>query len=280
MSVLEQILLDVRREIEEAKQKIPPVELHARLVDAPPVRPFAEALASEFGLIAEVKACSPSMGPMRAANVREAATVYRNHPLVRAVSLLTNRSHFGMDIKDFQRLQAEIGKPALRKDFIIDPYQIVEARVHGADAILLMSQHLRPVDIHPLAAQAQDLGMDVLLECFTRQHIEQAPDGVRIIGINSRDFSSGGSRYRLARWLRRWGRSRDFTTNLDNFEKIRFIPPGKIRIAESGISPETLPRIAELGFNAALIGTSLLLDPRGVEASLQDFASRLPVPAS
>ncbi|MFY8268330.1 MAG: hypothetical protein ACOVLK_02930, partial [Terrimicrobiaceae bacterium] len=97
-TVLDTILEDVRREVAEAKQATPPAELRLRLADAPPPRDFTTPLTTGFGLIAEIKERSPSVGPMRRENIRDAAAAYAASPLVKAVSVLTNRTHFGMDI--------------------------------------------------------------------------------------------------------------------------------------------------------------------------------------
>lgn len=270
-NILDRILIDVRREIAEAKSLVSQVELERRIQDAPPVQSLKHALSGSFGLIAEIKACSPSMGRMRGLNVAEAPDAYRVSEAVQAVSLLTNKTHFGMDIHDLTRLQKIIQKPVLRKDFIIDPYQVYEARVHGADAILLMSQHLSLGEIRELHELAASLGLEVLLECFTREHIEQAPESIEVIGINSRNFRASTEAYEAARSKSEAGSRQDFTTNLDNFENIQFVRPDAVKVAESGITPASLARVKELGFNAALVGTSLLIDERGLPAALGEF---------
>src|SRR4051812_771808 len=121
-TILDQILVDVRRELAEAQRRIPAAELDRRLPDAPPVRPFAPALQESFGLIAEIKERSPSHGPMRAENVAEAPTAYERSPIVRALSILTNQTHFGMGIERLYQVKCTSSKPVLRKDFIFDEY--------------------------------------------------------------------------------------------------------------------------------------------------------------
>ena len=136
MTILERILPDVRRELEEARAAVPLDEIRARAADARPPRDFAGALTGGgFGLIAEWKQRSPSMGGMRAANVLAAASAYEASPVVRAVSVLTNRTHFGGTVADLARIAAASSKPVLRKDFILDPYQVYAARAAGADAV-------------------------------------------------------------------------------------------------------------------------------------------------
>lgn len=274
-NILDRILVDVRGEIAEAKSRVSLAELELRIQDALPVQSLKTALSESFGLIAEIKVCSPSMGRMREQNVAEAPEAYRSSNAVKAVSLLTSKTHFGMDVHDLSRLRQLIGKPVLRKDFIIDPYQVYEARAHGADAVLLMSQHLSPGEIQELHELALSLGLEVLLECFTREHIEQAPETVEVIGINSRNFRASTQAYEAARLQSEAGSPQDFTTNLDNFENVRFVRPGAVKVAESGIFPASIERVKALGFNAALIGTSLLMDDRGVHASLAEFEEKI-----
>src|SRR5438094_10398041 len=104
---------------------------------------FCHVLASGgFGIIAEIKKKSPSMGKMKPANVAQAPEVYKESAVVKAVSILTDSAYFGMAIEDLDRLKRQIGKPVLRKDFIFDEYQVFEARAAGADAILLMASVL------------------------------------------------------------------------------------------------------------------------------------------
>lgn len=270
-SILDEILHHVRERLEQQRRDRPLQELEAQALEAPPVRPFAAALEDGFGLIAEIKQCSPSMGEMRRENVEEAPEAYAGSPAVKAVSLLTEPTYFGQDLEDFRRLREAVGKPALRKDFIFDPYQVVEARAYGADAILLMSQHLTVDKIIELTGVAKSLGMDVLLECFTPEQIEQTPGAVSMVGVNSRTFSAGRDTYQKAREHREQGGQSDVTTDTSNFSIISHLKIDAIRVAESGISPDTIPRVRELGYQAALVGTSLLLDERGIRAALADF---------
>jgi len=264
-TVLDTILEDVRREVAEAKQATPPAELRLRLADAPPPRDFTTPLTTGFGLIAEIKERSPSVGPMRRENIRDAAAAYAASPLVRAVSVLTNRTHFGMDIHRLAAIRSQVPQPILRKDFIVDAYQILEARAFGADAILLMANVLDPQSMREFHSLAGDLGMEVLFEVHTREEIDTLPPTARIVGINSRKFqsttgfvSAGGSS------------GQDFSLDMDTFRLVEKLPPGAIRIAESGLTPATLPAVA-LHFHAALVGTALLRDPRGILACLKDF---------
>lgn len=274
-SILDEIVSVVQQTVESKKQSDPLPELKARIADMPPCRPFAKAFEGEFGLIAEIKQKSPSMGNMRAENLSDAPAVYRDHPLVHAVSILTEQTYFGMGPDDFTALQEKIGKPALRKDFMIDPYQLYESRAMGADAVLLMSQHLNLAQIEEFASLAVELGMDVLLECYTDEHLAQAPENVAMVGINSRSFSASAEDYKQSRDRKEEGGKNDFTTDLKQFEKISLIRDRAVKVAESGIKPENITQIRDAGFNAALVGTSLLLDPRGIHTALDEFRTEL-----
>jgi indole-3-glycerol phosphate synthase len=275
-SILEQIMTDVRRELAAAQKARPLAELKHRLPDALPVRSLADALRRGFGLIAEVKERSPSQGPMRADNLRDAAAAYETSPIVRAISVLTNASHFGMNIERLHRIKAAGTKPVLRKDFIFDPYQVFEARAFGADAILLMANLLEADELSRLYTLARELGMDALFECHDAAQIASVPEGAVIYGINSRTFSAAATTYETARVRRASGGQSDFTTDLDRFEIGRLLPAHAVKVAESGVSSANLRRVRDLGFyNAVLVGTSLLLQPLGVRHELTAFERAL-----
>ena len=191
MTILDRILPDVRRELEAAREVMPLDELKQRAAAAPVPRDFAGVLTAQgFGLIAEIKRRSPSMGDMRAENVAAAAAAYEAEPLVRAVSVLTNTTHFGMDMDDLRRISATSTKPVLRKDFILDPYQVYAARAAGADAVLLMANVLSAEQMRELHGTVLELGMEALFEVHEAAEIDALPGTARIVGINSRKFKS------------------------------------------------------------------------------------------
>jgi len=265
-TILDEILADVRVEVAAAKQAVPIAEIRARLADAPPTRDFAEALGQGgFGLIAEIKHRSPSVGPMREENVNAAAPTYAASSHVRAVSILTNRTHFGMGVEDLARLRATLPQPVLRKDFFIDDYQILEARAHGADAILLMANVLDATQLRDFHQLALELGMEALFEIHTLDEIAMLPASARIVGINSRKFKSTSG------FVGSTGSSqKDFSLEMSVFDLVTHLPAGCLRVAESGLAPESIDSVSSK-FDAALVGTSLLRDPRGLAACLADF---------
>jgi indole-3-glycerol phosphate synthase len=264
-TILDVILHDVRTEVDAARAKRPPSEIRCMLGDAPPVRSMAESLSEGFGLIAEIKKKSPSVGAMRVQNVVDAPSSYEECEIVRALSILTNRTHFDGDIEFMRATRAAVSKPVLRKDFFIEEYQIREARAFGADAILLMANVLDASQLKGFHELACELGMDTLFEVHTGEEISQLPANARIIGINSRKFRakdgfSGAEGHA----------SRDFSVHLDTFALVEKLPADCIHVAESGLDAGNVATIAKR-FHAALVGTSLLRDERGIRAGLEEF---------
>jgi indole-3-glycerol phosphate synthase len=270
MTILDRILPDVRRELDEARAVWPLEEVKRRAAAARPPRDFAGSLTAHgFGLIAEIKHRSPSMGDMRAGNVAAAARAYEAAPVVRAVSVLTNVAHFGTGMDELAAVAADSTKPVLRKDFILDPYQIYAARAAGADAVLLMANVLPAAQLRELHALVLHLGMEALFEVHEANEIDALPATARVVGINSRKFKSREGFVEAGR-----STDEDFTLDFAAFELAESLPSGSVRVAESGVTAGT---VGVLGrhFDAALVGTSLLRDPRGVAAALDDFARAL-----
>ena len=275
-TILDAIMVDVRQELAEAQGKRSIAELRRMMADAPAVRSFKGALQTGFGVIAEIKERSPSHGPMRKENVEAAATAYEQSGIVRAISVLTNNSHFGMSMERLRDVKTRGTKPVLRKDFIFDEYQVYEARAFGADAILLMANLLEAEELKRLHGLAKELNMDALFECHTKEQIEQLPAGAEIYGINSRTFASGTARYGVSALLGKLGSSKDLTVDLDRFELGEFVPKHAIKVAESGVSVKTIRQVRDgLGYHAALVGTSLLKAPHGVRRELELFEEQL-----
>jgi indole-3-glycerol phosphate synthase len=284
-TILDQILLDVRKEMAEAKEARPENELRRMIPDAPPVRSFSEPLKSSFGLIAEIKERSPSHGPMRRENIDQAPSAYEQSGIVSAISVLTNATHFGMNMERLRQVKTSTSKPILRKDFIFDEYQVLEARAFGADAILLMANLLDAEEMERLYSLARELGMAALFECHQREQIGQIPRSAEIYGINSRTFDArkntlGLGRYAFSAMLGRLGSAKDLTVDESRFELGQHLPVNAIKVAESGVNPETVAVVRNrLGYHAALVGTSLLAAPHGVQSELELFERALAVAA-
>ena len=275
MQILTQILEDVRQNLARSQAGLPLEELQKRLPDLPTTKSLSQTLKDDgFGLIAEIKACSPSMGTMRAENVAEAPEAYDQSSAVRAFSILTNQTFFGQDLAYLQNLRGKTNKPILRKDFIIDPYQIYEARVAGADAILLMANILSAEEMKDLYELARALGLEALCEVHTPEEISLLPEHPALVGINARKFKSEDSAETFARSRTQEGQTQkeDFTIHFEAFSLYPQLPAKALKIAESGMNPDNLsPVLRQYPFNAALVGTSLLQSPHGVRHELQAF---------
>jgi len=262
---LEEILMDVRAELDATKARRPLAEIRRMILDAPAIRPLPAALSEKFCLIAEIKERSPSVGPMRSENVAEAASAYERSPVVAAISVLTNHIHFGMSIERLAAIRRTSSKPVLRKDFIVEEYQVREARAFGADAILLMANVLDPARLRGFYDLAREVGMEALFEVHTEEEISALPPDARVVGINSRKFKAKSG------FVGKKGSSEtDFSLDYSAFELAEKLPAGTLRVAESGLSPQHAIQVRER-FDSALVGTSLLRDSRGIRACLEEF---------
>jgi indole-3-glycerol phosphate synthase len=267
-TILDRILADVREEVSAAKLRRPEIDLRGRIGDAPPVRPLPGALKAGFGLIAEIKHCSPSVGAMRSENVADAPIAYEESPVVRALSILTNERHFGGSSEFLRTVRHHVSKPVLRKDFIISEYQIREARAFGADAILLMASVLDAPRLKGFHELALELGMEALFEVHDEEEIAALPPTAKIVGINSRKFKAP---VESAGFVGAKGSSeKDFSINLEAFELVEKLPEGTLHIAESGLDAGNISTVRDR-FHAALVGTSLLRDPKGIRYGLAAF---------
>ncbi|MCS7009710.1 MAG: indole-3-glycerol-phosphate synthase, partial [Chthoniobacterales bacterium] len=220
-------------------------------------------------LIAEIKQKSPSVGPMLPQNVANALQVYANHPQVHAISILTNSYYFGGCVEDLLNARISQRKPLLRKDFIISEYQILEARAFGADCILLMASVLDQSRLRGFFNLAREYNMQALFEIHEESEIKSLPSDATIIGINSRRFRSNHGFSGPDSFS-----EKDFSIHLDAFELVEKLPQSSIKVAESGISTQNLKLVVSR-FNALLVGTSFLRDPRGIQVAVDEFAREL-----
>ena len=261
-SYLDAILPDVRRRLTERKARVPRAELEKMTV--PGARSsFASALGTPgLSVIAEVKRFSPSMGPIRPdLDVGSLVAAYEAGGAA-AVSVLTEGDHFGGSLADLREAAARTRLPLLRKDFIIDTYQVQEARAFGASAVLLIAAVLDDSALRTLSALAGDLGLDVLLEVHDEREMARALDveGV-VIGINNRDL-------------------RTFEVSLETSLRLAgLVPAGRLLVSESGIKDRgDLEELASAGIDAVLVGESLLRE-EAVAATVSALARAVPVVA-
>ena len=257
MSVLQDILRDKRKEIEEIKQDVPFERLRS-FVETRDLRPFSKTLRdAPFSLIAEIKKASPSRGVLR--NQFDPIALAREYEKLgaRALSILTDTKYF-QGQKDFIKLvKTECSLPVLRKDFILDEYQVYETRVLGADAILLIAKILTDAQLFQLYDCARKLNLAVLVETHSEEEIDRANRiGAEIIGINNRDLDT-------------------FEVALDLSLKLRSrIAKSAITVAESGItSAADVERVREAGFHAMLVGEGLISEQNG-NAVFRELLSR------
>ena len=269
MAFLDEIVDRKRSEVAAAKKLRDLATLKRMIRDAPPLRSFVGGVSNGFGLIAEIKRRSPSGGDMRRENVEQAPAAYAKSPVVKCVSVLTNATDFGMGIEDLSKMKSQIPKPILRKDFIFEDYQVYEARAFGADALLLMVNVLERENMGRLFELSRELGIDVLFEAHTKEEIEAIPDGAKLYGINSRKFKASPETFANS------SRGPDFTVELDTFSLINYLPKDAIKVAESGVSHSRLPEVINIGYDAVLVGTSLLKAEDGIEEMLNRFEAAI-----
>ena len=243
--ILDEILGHKRAELAAARAREAPEKLARRAEEAnEPLRDFAAAIARgpEPRVIAEVKRRSPSRGEIRADfDPVACATAYAAGGAA-AVSVLTDETFFGGHLDYLAAVRRAVAMPILRKDFVIDAYQIDEARVSGADAVLLIAAALGPDELVALRERAEALGLCALVEVHDELELAVALDsGARVIGINNRDL-------------------RTFQTDLAVTERLApRVPEGVVVVAESGIFTRTdMARLAASGAHAFLIGESLM----------------------
>jgi indole-3-glycerol phosphate synthase len=251
-SILERILGDKRVEVERRKTALPLDDLLARNSRNRPTLDFREAiLRSGLTLIAEFKRASPSKGDIFPD--ADPATVVRGYETggARAISVLTDEKYFGGSDTDLQAVRQAVDLPVLRKDFVVDSYQIHEARYIGADAVLLIVAALTDTELTGLLTVAQDVGVSALVETHSEQEVDRAVEaGADIIGINNRNLHT-------------------FETTIETTIQLRDrVPDGTAVVSESGIfTREDTRHLEQVGVDAILVGEALM------RASLRNDAS-------
>jgi indole-3-glycerol phosphate synthase len=244
MTILDQIVTSKRRELAVARERLPEPELERRLADAAPVRPFRAALLAAPGMavIAEVKKASPSAGVLRADFDPVAiARAYASHGAT-CLSVLTDDPFFQGHLDHLRAIRAAVDRPLLRKDFLLDRYQLLEARVAGADAVLLIAECLPGETLGRLLRDARALGMDALIELHDAGELPRVLEsGADLIGINNRDL-------------------RTFVTRIEHtLDLAAKVPADRCLVSESGIkSRADLDRLTAAGVRAVLVGESLM----------------------
>ena len=247
MSILDRIVDVKRGAVARAKQDVPEEELRDRLPEAPPVRSFLKALSAPgaIKLIAELKKASPSAGVIR----DDFDPVGLAHTYERAgadaISVLTDEPFFQGSLDLLEQARSAVDLPLLRKDFCIDPYQVTEARVAGADAVLLIAEILPGDQLDRMLAEVRAHGMTALVELYEADNVARVvASGARVIGINNRDLTT-------------------FQIDLGHTESlVHRIPSDRVVVSESGVrTRQDVLRLEQAGARAILVGETLMRSP-------------------
>lgn len=243
-NVLAEICENKRGEVAAAKAARPASELQARLSDAPPVRDFAAALkgATDIGLIAEVKKASPSAGAIRADVDPVAVARIYDSAGASCISCLTDEKYFQGRLEYLTAIRREVSIPVLRKDFILDRYQVLEARVAGADAILLIAECLNDCEMRDLYFYAAELGMESLIEIYEPENLERVLKlEPTLLGVNNRNLKT-------------------MEVSLDHSIRLAAqVPAETFYISESGIKTRAdVVRLKAAGVRGILVGETLM----------------------
>jgi indole-3-glycerol phosphate synthase len=245
MSVLDDIVAGVRIDFARRRTETGEAELRAALSDvAPPRDPMPLLRGPGSSVIAEVKRRSPSKGDL--AEIADPAALASHYAAggAAAISVLTEERRFSGSLDDLRAVRAAVDVPLLRKDFIVDPYQVLEARAAGADLVLLIVAALDDDTLRRLHDQARELGMTVLVEVHDEPETERAVElGAELIGVNARDL-------------------RTLAVDEDTFGRLApLVPADRVMVAESGISsPVDVKRYVAEGARAVLVGEALVKD--------------------
>ncbi len=245
MSVLDEIIVGVREDLARRQAEVSETDLRAALADVPAPRdPMPDFRQPGVSVIAEVKRRSPSKGDL--AEIPDPAALARAYAEggAAAISVLTEERRFGGSLEDLRAVRAAVETPILRKDFIVEGYQLLEARAAGADLALLIVAALGDDDLRRLHDQARELGLTVLVEVHDEPETERAVAlGAELVGINARNLKT-------------------LQVDTATFAKLApIVPDDRVLVAESGISgPEDVARHAAEGARAVLVGEALVKD--------------------
>lgn len=261
-TILDTIIEHKHMEVLKRKGRKPLDQLRKKpLYSREPLDPLRIFRADQPNIIAEFKRRSPSRGMM--SDIKDPVPVVESYQQggAAAVSVLTDRDFFGGSFRDLEAVKSQVaGMPLLRKDFMIDPYQVHEAKAYGADIILLIAAVLNRETVRELAEVARSLGLSVLLEIHREEEIEKWTPAITMIGVNNRDLH-------------------DFSVNIDRSERLfHLLPSETIRISESGLqSVGDVRRLYETGYRGFLVGEKFMTAPSPGEA-LSRFIANINAP--
>ena len=243
--ILEEIIAHKRIEIAEQEKAVSAAFLEKQIEGSRPARSLKQSLlASPTGIIAEFKRRSPSKGWIK--QDADAARIPAGYEQAgaAALSILTDERFFGGSLRDIRTARPRVSLPILRKDFIISPYQLLQAKAVQADAVLLIASALTRQECLALAREAHTLGLETLLEIHTEAELEYLSENIDVVGINNRHLGT-------------------FHTDASHsLRLIEALPPDVVKISESGISsPGTVRQLRQAGFRGFLIGEAFMKTP-------------------
>lgn len=240
--ILQEIIENKAIEVAAQKSLVPQEALLERIKSMSPTRSMKQALASSnSGIISEFKRRSPSKGWIKESGDPTVVTVGYQAAGASALSILTDKNYFGGSLKDIEAARPLVNIPIIRKEFIIDEYQLLEARAVGADAVLLIAAALEVEHCHKLLEKAHELGLEVLLELHNESELKYITPEVDMVGINNRNLGT-------------------FHTDIANSYKMaELLPKEMVKVSESGISnPKTVAELQKAGFKGFLIGENFM----------------------
>jgi len=253
MNILDKILDIKRKEIEVKRRQQSIDSLIKQPLFSSETISLSDSITNGSGIIAEYKRWSPSAGKIQDRSIDEVVGFYKEHN-VSGYSVLTDEEYFGGRVGDMRTAKRVVEGPILRKDFIIDEYQLFEAKAYGADAILLIAEALDAYHALSLTTMAHSIGLEVLMEFHSAEEVEKLNDSVDVIGVNNRNLKTLETRIETSE------------------EMLKFLPYNKVKITESGIEQANqIKFLYDLGFSGALIGESVLKSP-GLLAELSEAA--------
>jgi indole-3-glycerol phosphate synthase len=240
MTILDRINEHKRLEVERRKAQSPIESLKDSYGYRLERRSLTDSIlnSNDFGIIAEFKRKSPSQDNINIDADCVAVTQGYQAAGAAGISCLTDVNFFGARSNDIDRVRGAVNLPVIRKDFMIDSYQLHEAKAMGADAILLIAASLTPGHLDDLAAEANELGLEVLCELHSEEEVAKLSPSVNIVGVNNRNL-------------------KDFSVSISNSIRLaQMLPPDLLKISESGIEdPQTIAKLRREGFRGFLIGT-------------------------
>lgn len=258
MTILDKIVADKRIEVRLKKEMIPTAQLETTALFHRPTVSLSESIKNGTGIIAEHKRRSPSKSVINnSLTVQEVVQGYANAG-ASGLSVLTDGKYFGGSLEDVVLARASVDIPILRKEFIIDEYQIIEAKSHGADAILLIAAYLTKEELVSFSTLAQSLSLDVLCEAHNKEEVQKSIlPSIDLIGINNRNLKT-------------------FEVSIETSKELSaFIPNDFVKISESGISSvEAIKELQHYGYEGFLIGERFM-KTENPGASAKEFINQL-----